>query len=190
MKDVVLIVLALVVIVLICISVSRVVVERRQRKAFRKRLYQLTPYNKPVFVYNVLQGTFAFTTYDRLIWPDDKRMKIQTSCGEKLLIGETCTFSTAEDKECPFDHLVERLMSCTKPTLFDWVDDIDRWELAKKRLFRRCEDIYVQLGTNVPPGTTQADVERFNTRCYEPSEIWEALEADVTESVRSRTQTR
>jgi hypothetical protein len=124
-----------------------------------------------------------------------ERKEIATSGGDKLLVNKTASitlygFDSVNEgggQREIFDHLIIRTMGCEKGDLYsDFYAEARR--TAHVRLFQLCEDLYVQIGTKVPPGTTRAEVERFNTRCRIPSEIWEALEADIAQTIQSRTQ--
>ena len=165
--------------------------EKKWLKAVEQRIYQLTPNNKPLFIFNVLQKTWAFSTYDGLVSRDTEKIKIVTDGGEKILVNRTFSISPIGGQDTVFDLFISLIIGF-KP--FDYPQHADgltvlKWELAnlaQKRMFRICEDLYVQLGTKAPPGTTREEIERLNTRCYEPSEVWEALKADIEESIASR----
>lgn len=187
----VLVVCVAVLVPLVWYMVSVVVAENNQRKAFIQRVYQLTPHGKPFFAYNSLQtSSFAFVTFDRFTGKDSERIEVSTSGGVKVLVGGSASMTHVECNQKSsvlFDHLIERLMGCDKPDIL-LVSNRERWDFARNRLFRLCEDLYVQVGTKVPPCTTREEVERFNTRCYDSTEIWEALRADVEQSVQSRSK--
>jgi len=183
--------LVLAMVTLLYWATSKLIAEHRQRKAFLQGLYQLTPYDKPFFAYNRLQyDTYAFTTFDKLTGQGAKRIEIAYPVGDKLLANKTASITLVGNDQRPeelFNHLTARIMRCKIPNL-DSASNSELWGLARTRLFRLCEDLYVQIGTKVPPGTTRTEIEHLNTRCYSPSEVWETLEADVTQAIQSRTQ--
>jgi hypothetical protein len=189
---------ALIVVALVCVACMAAKSQanarrvQKQRDAFWQRICLLTPWNKPLFVYQSLGLVWAITTFDRFTGQGAERIKIKTSGGEKLLVNKTCSIPSSQSYES-VSFLLERIMGRAKPSLDCYghaVDQNDRdlWELAAQRLFLEVGDLYVQTGTKVPPGTTRAEVERLNTRCYTPVEVWEALEADITQSIQSRTR--
>ncbi|MFA5990875.1 MAG: hypothetical protein WC794_01345 [Candidatus Doudnabacteria bacterium] len=181
----------LVVVVLGGITVSKMIAKNNQEEAFIQRVYQLTPNGKPFFAYNSLQtSSFAFVTFDRFTGKESERVEVSTSGGVKVLVGGSASMTHVErdqKSDVLFDYLIERLMGCDKPDIL-WEGNRKRWDFARNRLFRLCEDLYVQIGIKVPPSTTRAEVERLNTRCCDPTEIWEALEADISQSIQSRSK--
>lgn len=181
----------LVVVVLGWIMVSKMIAKNNQDEAFIQRVYQLTPHGKPFFAYNSLQtSSFVFVTFDRFTGKESEQIEVPTSGGVKLLVGGAASMTHVERDQKSnvlFDHLIERLMGCDKPDI-SWEGNRKRWDFARNRLFRLCEDLYVQIGIKVPPSTTRTEVERLNTRCYDSTEIWEALKADIEQSIQSRSK--
>lgn len=195
----VLFVLVLAIVVLAYLGVSREVAIRKQRKAFVQRLYQITPDDKPFFAFCSLQKSQAFTTYDRLVDPGTERIEIPTPGGNKLLVNRTASILEVEyyrdERDANygpysiFDYLTEKVMNCTKPNLASEYN-FTIWNLAKRRLFLGCGELYVQFGTKIPSCTSRVEIERLNIRCRLYCDVFEALEADIAQSIQSRTQAR
>jgi len=163
---------------------------RQEWMNLQNRLDRITPNHKPLFSYNRLQGTWAITTFDKLTNPTADRLEIATPGGDKLLVNRTASISLFGDHQFEYeilDHLISRVL---EEIMADALanGDFDSTYDLRRRLFRECDDLYVQLGTKVPPGTTRAEIERMNTKCYAPSGVWEALEADILQSIQSRTK--
>jgi hypothetical protein len=162
----------------------------QRQKAFEERLYKLTPNDTPLFFYNTLQKTLSLTTHFRMTNEGSGKIRIATPAGDKFLVEKTASINLECGDEDNwnkiFDHIIKRIVDCNRdPNDISWYGLIRQ---ARNRLFRLCEDLYVQLGTKTPPGVTRVKIERLNTRCYSPNEVWEALEADILREIQSRTQ--
>jgi hypothetical protein len=162
----------------------------KRRRAFIQRLYQLTPFDKPLFVYNLLQGRFfAITTFDKLTTRDSERLEVVTPGGDKVLVNRTASISLVGDGQSQdeiFEYLIGCVMGCERGDLAWSRGEEEVWDMTRSRLFRLSDDLYIQIGTKVPPGTSRTEIERMNTNCYAPCEVWETLKDDIIQTTQSR----
>lgn len=171
---------------------------------FWKKVCRFTPDNRPIFIYNKRDcDVLAITTYDRFCGNNSERVELKTDDGEKCLTKRTCTIKQVAGHKDPFDVLMEKIFGVSRENLVDHMSyntfgtpiDTNKyipsytWEEAKARMFRISNDLYVfRFGINTAANTTRAEIERLNTLCYEPIEMWEILKADIEKSIKSRIQ--